>query len=509
MYILFVELLKQLPQTEYAKHVMLDKCRDYYRRNQSELKKIEQFRKKYKSDQAINWYTCDSFVYRLVNQAFRTEDITLWFLIRFYIVDGLSIVEQTHYDGVMTVYRGQSQFPLKEFEYMQHNINSLFATNAFWSTSKSLGVALQYVKDATDTDDYKVVLFEITVDQTRFKNLVFVDIDEWRKRESENEILFTIGSVFKLKSIERDDQLNLWKICMSATDESMEQLKVQIKLMKLKYQYENNTNLLFGRFLLDFGHYSKAESYFQLMLQLDNEVTSSVYDYLGNLYMSTTNWYEAYKNFSLSLKMKSTNSFSFYFRQDFGITYIGLGNYYKAIEDLGLAYKYYREALRCWNSENDDDQINIAVTKLNLASVYLTDYKAAIDLCLEAREVLEKHKYEPRPYAEIIYCHYLVGNIHCRQLDYYTAEDFYEAAFKMSEKFLPIGSYHRIRCINALSELYQKKDENNMRSLRFCNGQLELHENYLPESHLSIAHLLMIIGDLLTPSMHEDKLNFY
>mgnify|MGYP000274180410 CR=1 FL=1 len=75
---------------------MLTKCKDFYRRNPKELAKINLFRSTYTSDRAIDWYTEDCFVYRLVNQAFRTEDVTLWYLFRFYITDLCIQLKRAH-----------------------------------------------------------------------------------------------------------------------------------------------------------------------------------------------------------------------------------------------------------------------------------------------------------------------------------------------------------------------------------------------------------------------------
>jgi hypothetical protein len=69
-YILFIELLKQMPQTKQTKDIMLDKCKDYYRGNKQEIELIKQFRNLYTSNNAIDRYTQESFAYRLVNQAF-------------------------------------------------------------------------------------------------------------------------------------------------------------------------------------------------------------------------------------------------------------------------------------------------------------------------------------------------------------------------------------------------------------------------------------------------------
>jgi archaellum biogenesis ATPase FlaH len=82
-YLLFIETLKQMPQTRQAKDIMLNKCKDYHRRNEKQIVVIDSFGETYNSNEAIQWYTKESFLYHLVNRAFRTEDVELWYIFRY------------------------------------------------------------------------------------------------------------------------------------------------------------------------------------------------------------------------------------------------------------------------------------------------------------------------------------------------------------------------------------------------------------------------------------------
>ncbi|CAF1638069.1 unnamed protein product, partial [Didymodactylos carnosus] len=248
------------------------------------------------------------------NQAFRTEDIALWYLFRFYIIDLCTQLEKIHKEQnlqtTLTLYRGQSHLPTKEFENIKSNIGGLISTNGFLSSSKDIEQTSQFVLGATDTEDFKVVLFEITVDAAKLKNIIFVDIDQYTGILGEKEILFSIGSVFKIESVNYDTNLNLWNIKMKATDEGTYEVKQRIDTMRKKFQ-NRNINLLFGRVLLDMSQFTKAESYFQMMLQVlprQHEDLASVYDHIGELNMRTTNWNEAIKNFNSAYQIKKKNA---------------------------------------------------------------------------------------------------------------------------------------------------------------------------------------------------------
>lgn len=70
----FIALVKAMPyQSDEAKQQMLYRYRSNYRGCQVELNRIEQFARSYSVRDAINWYTQDSFPYRTINRALRTE----------------------------------------------------------------------------------------------------------------------------------------------------------------------------------------------------------------------------------------------------------------------------------------------------------------------------------------------------------------------------------------------------------------------------------------------------
>jgi hypothetical protein len=53
-----------MPKTAEAKKTMVTTCRNYYRGNLTELANIDDFDKTYRSENAIPWYTKETFVYK-------------------------------------------------------------------------------------------------------------------------------------------------------------------------------------------------------------------------------------------------------------------------------------------------------------------------------------------------------------------------------------------------------------------------------------------------------------
>ena len=493
-YILFIELLKQMPRTKQAKDIMLNKCKDYHRGQKPEMELIEHFRNTYTSNQAIDWYIRDSFVYRLVNRAFRTEDITLWYLFRYYVIDLCVQLENVHKEQniqtFLTLYRGQAHMPTYELENLKSNIGCLVSMNGFVSSSMDSRVAQQFLGGAVDTDDFKVVLFEITVDGSSLRNTVFVDIDQYTGIPHEKEVLFTIGSVFKIENVHHDARLGAWRIKMKATDEGTDEIKQKIEAKKREF-FQGNINFIFGRLLLDMNKFTKAESYFQMMLQVlsrSHEDLALVYDHIGDLNMRKTNWKEAFAHFDLAYEIKKkilplNHSL-------ISMTLGSIGNYYKAIGNYIEALKFYTEAL-----QYTKDRFNVARTQLNIGAIYgiNNDCVKALDICMEARDTLQQM--HPCPYNEIIHCQGTIGDIYLIQKNYTIAADYYIAAFELSKKVLLIDNRLRINCIKSLADLDHQLGKN-QNAIDFCCDQLSFYEKCLPENHVSIAHLSMKIAEL-------------
>jgi tetratricopeptide (TPR) repeat protein len=513
-YLLFIELLKQMPQTDQAKETMLKKSEDYYRTQEASLKQIDEFRQSYTFDKALRWYTRDTFVYRLVNLAFRTEDITLWYIFRFYITDLCRQLEKIYREQEenfghrrLILYRGQSRISTKELEDIKSSIGGLVATTGFFSTSFDEEVAGKFVLGASTTHDYAPVFFEIVVDTNNTKNLIFADVFKSLSAQKESntlvagerEILFNIGSVFKITNVYYHTNKSLWYITMEGTDEGTSLVKNQIKLIIEKFQIQN-MNLLFGKHILNMGYYSAAECYFQQMLQelpKNHKDIPLIYHFIGDIKMRITNWNEALTNFNRAYMLKRKSHSGKH--PDFAITWNNIGNYHIAIGNYDLALLSYQNSLKYVK-----DSFNIAITKLNIASILIMNgqYLQALEVCRESLCLLQQ--IEPCPKGEFVRCHGLIGDIHHAQQEYDDAEASYLCAFAIAKKYLLMDDRRLIKCIEALAIMYQKQDSNNNnRSIDFCREYLLLYQKDLPENHISIAYILMILGKL------SDKIDYY
>ena len=226
---LFKTVLLNMPKTTESKQMMLSKCRDYYRGNTKELANIAEFDFTYKSTEAIQWYTKESFVYkyafisidqiensrffsrylpiRFINKALRTEDVEVLYHFRFYIIDLCKQLElkflelQNSQVNILKLYRGL-KLSCTEIASFQQNIGNLISTNGYLSTSSLRSVAYHFAKKPINREGLVSALFEYQVDLNQVKKIVVADIAQYSAFPDEAEVLVDIGKLEQYFPIE-------------------------------------------------------------------------------------------------------------------------------------------------------------------------------------------------------------------------------------------------------------------------------------------------------------------
>ncbi|CAF3600309.1 unnamed protein product [Rotaria sp. Silwood1] len=83
---LFKEMLLNIDDDD-ARSIkeLVEYCREKYSDNQVELKKIDQFEQEYRQHPPIWWYTCECFIYHMLNRALGTLDVDIILKMEFFI----------------------------------------------------------------------------------------------------------------------------------------------------------------------------------------------------------------------------------------------------------------------------------------------------------------------------------------------------------------------------------------------------------------------------------------
>ncbi|CAF1058414.1 unnamed protein product [Adineta ricciae] len=194
---------------------MFAECRAYYENNPGVIRHIDKFAQTYKAENAILEYTRDSFLYRIVNHALRTQDIATIRKFSPFIYDMYSQVSE-HYrkfrlakDGsIRALYRGQ-YLSTEELAYLVSVVksrNPIIKLMTFCSMSLDPNVALNF---ALPIANRIPCLFEIIItheyyDQegfTTFGTQAFADISSISVMPEEQEVVFAPMANFRVKYV--------------------------------------------------------------------------------------------------------------------------------------------------------------------------------------------------------------------------------------------------------------------------------------------------------------------
>ncbi|CAF1003342.1 unnamed protein product [Didymodactylos carnosus] len=306
---LLTELVSSMPQSQQSKTEMLNECRlhFHYKSNEAQLRMIDDFEHSYTSDQAIWWYTKPGFLFTQLNRACRTQEIDEIYAFRYFISDLNDQLTQLHGQQDKEhklpygfVYRGQSMSK-NELNSLTSNVKKLFATNAFFSTTKNYCTALVYAIRRTN---YEAVVFVIEISET-VKNITkpFADISQISAIEDEEEVLFSIGTVFRLDNFQQLAD-GTWIVEMSLSKEDDDTLKNIIEPYQ-KLIDETPIFLLMGEFLLQIGEPEKAERYYRIYIEQDTTENSftiaRVYEKIADVCIKKCEYASALENYELAL----------------------------------------------------------------------------------------------------------------------------------------------------------------------------------------------------------------
>ena len=504
-----VDILRKIPQTDQAKRDMLDKCKEYYAFNRIEMKRIKEFEDTYTEHKAIEWYTRDTFVYRLVNKALRTEDVELLYLFRYYVIHLCSQLEsewKRSYYGktqILTLYRGQ-RMSIEEFDKLNKTIGILISTNGFFSTTRDIEVALGFI--TSYTDEQKTVLFEIKADR-RLENVVFANIDNYSQVEGEQEVLFGLGSVFKIDDVNFDSKLCCCKIRMTATDEGS--ANIQDYLNAKRRQTEDfSPTVLFGRLLLlELGQIDKAERYFRMLLKNlppDHEDFASVCNNLGNVFYGKNQLNLAFYCFARAFKIRRKTLHPQHPKIAASLLNIACVLHLKG---------HHQNALNCFQTAinildqnyHDDRQMKaIAINGIGLIYRDKKEYKTALQYFNRTLQIYKRLLPENHP--DIASCLGNIGLVYEDLLDYKQTLIYYFRAFEIDEEILPCAHANLIDDFNRIIDIYQKQHKYEY-ALKLCHKTLIKQNKNISQNNLLVAHILKNMGDM-TQSINE-SLHYY
>ncbi|CAM4810325.1 unnamed protein product [Rotaria magnacalcarata] len=240
-----IDCILRIKSKEEDKKELITCCKQYYAGNCMEMNHLDEFEKNYSPDKVLWWYSRESFFYNVLNRALRNENIHIIFLFREFICDIYHQLKKYQVKTPITTYRCQLMSS-DELKTLNASVGNFISVNSFFSSSASAKEARSFIHTFFIRDNLEPVLFEITADPNVATNKPFADISIFSEFNGEYEVVFMLGSIFRLNSIRRSSDNKLWVIQMTLCSEDTHGLKEVFLHIKKKTDSRNGEILAGG-----------------------------------------------------------------------------------------------------------------------------------------------------------------------------------------------------------------------------------------------------------------------
>jgi tetratricopeptide (TPR) repeat protein len=413
------------------KDKLILRCKEKYHNIDNELKLIQEFNDCYSSDKALDWYMKDSFLYRILNRAVRLQNLDILFLFRFFLQDIRQEIKQNKCTTSIRVYRSQLMTK-KEINLLKNSIGCLISINSFLSTSTYPELALVFLNQslASFSNDLERVILEIYADPSNSSLKPFCFIKSNNIIRQTEEILFTLGSIFRLITIEQQSD-GMWIIQLILCTDNDQQLKDIFKI------YQNNI-LSFGNFLIKMNQIDEAEKFFiRLLDELsdDKQIIADCYYALGCIETEKQNdnnsldWHK--KSLDIKLKILKEDDISL------ADSYNNIGQIYLKKSNYDQALSSYLRALKFTMQANGENHLNVAVCYTIIGGIYQKKeiYIHALQCHQKALDIRQKNFSTNHPDLGI--SHNNIAIIYSCQGQYDLALEHYNIALEILQNTLP------------------------------------------------------------------------
>ena len=279
-----IDCLLRIQSIKKDKAELISRCKEEYQGNPAELANIRQFQESYLPEKAVWWYTRESFFYKTLNAALRTQNIHMMYLYRSFIYDIFRKLTHCQAQDPLQVYRAQLMSS-DELNILKESSGKLISVRSFFSTTTNKSTALSFFGKSVASRHLQRVLFQIDADPLNVTTKPFAELGALSDYASESEVLFVPGSIFRLNSVIRSDN-HLWTIQMALYGNDEHDLKKVLLHMK-KQNGSGDTNLrTLGKILWKMGKLDLAEQYYMRLLEElspKDPSLSSVYEELADI----------------------------------------------------------------------------------------------------------------------------------------------------------------------------------------------------------------------------------
>lgn len=506
---LLKEVLLEFEFSDQSINGLATHCRDLYRGNDLQLRRIDEFEREYSLKPPISWYTYRTFIYGVLNRSLRTQEIDTLIPMGVFIRDLHRNIEQlhsrqSHENGLQpfTVYRGQGVSNI-DFEMIKKNQNGLLAFNNFLSTSTDRDVSFAFADSNRNDPNLIGILFHITIDPM-LSSVPFAVLNAASYFTEENEILFSTHTIFRIGEVKRiDNDDRLWQIELTITNDNDDQLRALTERMRKDISSESRPHQL-AQLLINLGELDKAKQIYEALLTLaPNEIQKAVLYYqIGHINYLQGNYVEAIALHEKSLEIEQrmlpeNHSFLAGVYNGIGAVYDATGDYLKAISFLEKGLEIYQKTI-------PQDHLDVARSYNNLGGVFdkMGEYAKALEYFEKALEI--RRNILPETHPDIAQLHNNIGGLYYNLGDYTKALISHQAAIEIHEKVLPSNHPSLATSYNNIGTVYYEMEEYTKAVV--CYGQAcKIYQKIFPPNHPNLATAYTNLGSVCESMKDYEK----
>ncbi|CAF2925571.1 unnamed protein product, partial [Rotaria sp. Silwood2] len=364
---------------------------------------------------------------------------------------------------ITVVYRGQVM-SIQEFNEFRSSTNNYCTINSFLSATLNRDVAEGFLQAAPSSDTLIPVLMEIEADISQ-NTKPFADIAHLSQFPHEHEILFMIGSIFQIRTVQQHRGENFYTLKLVLCSENVIELQETYKSFKSEFCSSSNLAAL-ADVLHRMSEFNSANDHHRhavenTLLTTTVESLSSlnkiqqirslnsmgiIADELGDFKTALI-----YHEYVLNVKKQLFPDI----HSVIGISYINIGNAYYNQKQFDQALSYYYNALEIFAQCCAEKHPNIAKNQNNIGVVLAAQqcFTESITYLLHGLAILED-KY-PTEHPDVATCLCNLGSVYQSFEDYIWAEELQLRALDIRIQTLPTNHIDTARSFHNLGILYE------------------------------------------------------
>ena len=508
---MYTQILKEILLTINFDHHhfndFLTFCRDELKGNTRELRNVQKIYDEYHTRTPIWWYTRETFLYKILNKALRLMDIDIILQMGFFVCDlhkQVAVLHAEQFTGHTSsnsfiVYRGQG-LSHTDFDQIKQSKGGLLAFNNFLSTSKQRDVSLRFLRPITTKRDLVPVLFVMNINPT-IKHTPFANIRDISNKKTEDEILFSMHSVFRIGEIERfDNDTRIWKVELIFTSDNDPHLKVLTEKMRKETQGPTGKRRL-GNLMIKLKKLDQAEKLHELLLReiTDQYEKALCFHQLAWVYTSQGKYEEAAKYYHKSLEiMKKSLRVG---QHSLATSYNNIGGVYQHMGKYTKALEYFHKSLEIMKKSLPADHPNLATSYNNIGIIYIDmgEFAKALDYNHKSLEIAKKSL--PVNHPDLANSYSNIGSVYHHMGEFAKALEYYHKSLEIKKISLPADHPDFATSYNNIGSVYQHMGEY-AKALEYTHKSLEIREKSLPVDHPDLATSYNNIG-MVYHSMNE------